>query len=115
MAKKTSVRSVKKNLRNKKAKARGVPRRGRRSAIDIGALKRASLFMNGRSQAVRLPAEFRFKGDHVLAMRDGERVILMPEDDRRIRLMALIGSAPDFPDRPDQGVQERPELETLFD
>lgn len=72
--------------------------------------------MNGRSQAVRLPAEFRFKGDYVLAMRDGDRVILMAYDDRRARLMALIGSAPDFPDRPNQGDQQRrPELETLFD
>ena len=62
-----------------------------------------------------MPAEFRFKGDHVLAMRDGDRVILMPDDDRRARLMALIGSVPDFPDRPKQGDQRRPELESLFD
>lgn len=30
----------------------------------------AKLFMNGRSQAVRLPAEFRFDGDEVLIRRD---------------------------------------------
>ena len=30
----------------------------------------ASVFMNGRSQAVRIPAQFRFKGDHVYVRRD---------------------------------------------
>jgi antitoxin VapB len=77
------------------------------ASIPAEPLRRASLFMNGRSQAVRLPADFRFKGDHVLAMRDGDRVILMADDDRRARLMSLLGSAPNFPDRPDQGDQRR--------
>lgn len=36
----------------------------------------AKLFMNGRSQAVRLPKEFRFEGDEVYIHREGERVIL---------------------------------------
>ncbi|MEF3365261.1 type II toxin-antitoxin system VapB family antitoxin [Methylocystis sp. 9N] len=31
---------------------------------------KAKLFMNGRSQAVRLPAEFRFEGDEVDIRRD---------------------------------------------
>jgi antitoxin VapB len=61
-------------------------------------LRKASLFMNGRSQAVRLPKEFRFEGSHVYAKKDGNRVILSPVDDRMERLMALIGSSPDFPD-----------------
>jgi antitoxin VapB len=30
----------------------------------------AKLFMNGRSQAVRLPSEFRFEGDEVSIRRD---------------------------------------------
>ena len=30
----------------------------------------AKLFMNGRSQAVRLPAQFRFDGDEVFIKRD---------------------------------------------
>lgn len=32
----------------------------------------AKLFSNGRSQAVRLPAEFRFDGDEVFIRRDAE-------------------------------------------
>jgi antitoxin VapB len=38
----------------------------------------AKLFRNGRSQAVRLPKEFRFEGQEVAIRRDGERVILEP-------------------------------------
>ncbi len=39
---------------------------------------KAKLFKNGRSQAVRLPKEFRFSGDEVEVYREGERVILEP-------------------------------------
>lgn len=38
----------------------------------------AKLFMHGRSQAVRLPKEFRFAGKEVRIRRDGVRVILEP-------------------------------------
>ncbi|MBI4540449.1 MAG: AbrB/MazE/SpoVT family DNA-binding domain-containing protein [Gemmatimonadetes bacterium] len=40
--------------------------------------KRAKLFWNGRSQAVRLPKEFRFEGEEVAIRREGDRVILEP-------------------------------------
>ncbi len=33
-------------------------------------MRTAKLFKNGRSQAVRLPAEFRFEGDEVYIRRD---------------------------------------------
>lgn len=38
----------------------------------------AKLFWNGRSQAVRLPKEFRFEGSEVAIRREGKRVILEP-------------------------------------
>ena len=38
----------------------------------------AKLFRNGRSQAVRLPKEFRFEGDHVRVRRVGSGVLLEP-------------------------------------
>lgn len=38
----------------------------------------AKLFMHGRSQAVRLPKEFRFEGNEVRVSKIGERVILEP-------------------------------------
>lgn len=38
----------------------------------------AKLFKNGRSQAVRLPKKFRFKGTEVRIRKQGEKVILEP-------------------------------------
>lgn len=38
----------------------------------------AKLFMHGRSQAVRLPKEFRFAGTEVSISKSGDRVILEP-------------------------------------
>jgi antitoxin VapB len=38
----------------------------------------AKLFRNGRSQAVRLPKEFRFEGEEVSIRREGENVVLAP-------------------------------------
>jgi len=38
----------------------------------------AKLFMHGRSQAVRLPKEFRFEGSEVLVSKVGDKVILEP-------------------------------------
>ncbi|MGH9446751.1 MAG: antitoxin [Terriglobia bacterium] len=40
--------------------------------------KAARLFRNGRSQAVRLPQEFRFEGDRVRVTRVGQGVLLEP-------------------------------------
>jgi antitoxin VapB len=39
----------------------------------------AKLFRNGRSQAVRLPKEFRFEGDEVRIRRVGNGVLLEPK------------------------------------
>lgn len=41
-------------------------------------MKTAKLFSNGQSQAVRLPKEFRFKGDAVYIKRSGSAVVLIP-------------------------------------
>jgi antitoxin VapB len=38
----------------------------------------AKLFRNGRSQAVRLPREFRFDGDRVRIRRAGNGVLMQP-------------------------------------
>ena len=39
---------------------------------------RAKLFANGRSQAVRLPRQFRFDGKEVAIRREGRAVVLEP-------------------------------------
>ena len=48
-----------------------------RVAEEVG-MATAKLFRNGRSQAVRLPKEFRFEGEEISIRREGEAVILEP-------------------------------------
>lgn len=43
-------------------------------------MQTAKLFKNGRSQAVRLPKEFRFEGDEVYVRREGRSIILSPKE-----------------------------------
>ncbi len=43
-------------------------------------MQSAKLFINGRSQAVRLPKEFQFSGTDVLIQKVGDAVILVPHD-----------------------------------
>lgn len=45
---------------------------------DIQMPKTAKLFWSGRSQAVRLPKEFRIEGDEVRIRKQGAAVILEP-------------------------------------
>lgn len=41
-------------------------------------MKTAKLFQNGKSQAVRLPKEYRFGSDRVYIKRVGNAVVLLP-------------------------------------
>lgn len=44
-------------------------------------MKKAKLFKNGQSQAVRLPREFRFEGTEVYVKPMGKGVLLLPVKD----------------------------------
>lgn len=44
-------------------------------------MQTAKLFINGRSQAVRLPKEYRFEGNDVYIKKIGKMVVLLPKDD----------------------------------
>src|SRR4051794_37343861 len=50
--------------------------------------RRAKVFMNNRSQAVRLPKEFQFNTDEVFIRKEGEEVIQSP----RPRIGRMIGA-----------------------
>jgi antitoxin VapB len=43
-------------------------------------MKKAKIFMNGQSEAVRLPKDFRFGSDEVYIHKLGNAVILLPKD-----------------------------------
>jgi antitoxin VapB len=77
----------------------------------------AKLFWSGRSQAVRLPKDFRFAGEEVRIRRSGAAVILEPIPDDWTWLDAIVGELDSDAlaiarERPPE--QKRPELEKLF-
>lgn len=80
-------------------------------------METAKVFWSGRSQAVRLPKEFRFEGEEVRIRRHGEAVILEPISDDWRWLDALVGPVDaDFQGaaEEDSAPQERPEMGRLF-
>jgi antitoxin VapB len=80
-------------------------------------METAKLFWTGRSQAVRLPKEFRFEGDAVLIRRHGNAVILEPVAEDWSWLDDLAGQLDrDFVHAVNEqpGPQERPALGKLF-
>jgi antitoxin VapB len=58
----------------------------------------AKLFQNGSSQAVRLPKEFRFKGDKVRIRRVGKSVVLEPLADDPESWLAELKKVPEDPE-----------------
>jgi len=68
--------------------------------------QRAKVFWSGRSQAVRLPKEFRFEGDAVLVHKVGSSVVLEPVDAWPDGYAASFSGAPVDFDRPGQGATE---------
>ena len=76
----------------------------------------ARVFWSGRSQAVRLPREFRFDTDEVSIRREGESLVLEPvrvERDARgwpVAWWELAGSAPGFDVGPRDERHERDDV-----
>lgn len=71
-------------------------------------MDKAKIFMNGRSQAVRLPKKYRFEEDEVYIKQSGNTVILIPKNDPWYNLHTGLDMFSDdfMMDR------EQPELET---
>ena len=67
----------------------------------------ARVFTTGRSQAVRLPKEFRFDTDTVLVHREGSAVILEPARDWPEGYVESFNGVPDDFDRPAQGTIDK--------
>lgn len=80
-------------------------------------METARIFWSGRSQAVRLPKDYRFEGEEVRIRRHGAAVILEPIPADWAWLDALSGRLDDdcieaAMEQPP--MQERPELDELF-
>jgi len=74
--------------------------------------KTAKIFMNGRSQAVRLPKEFRFDGQDVLIFKQGNCVVLCPKtsDWKTFFEKTPLPSKDFMSERMDQAPQKREEI-----
>ncbi len=84
-------------------------------------VKTAKLFMHGRSQAVRLPKEFRLPGKEARVSREGDKVILEPMEKPafdvrawRARLDAL-GARDFLPEGLPEDIPVAPDDEVSFD
>ena len=82
----------------------------------------AKLFMHGRSQAVRLPKEFRFEGKEVRVSRDGNKVVLEPVARSRAdieavwaKIDALRGGEDLFPEGGFDDPPSQPDPRVFFD
>ena len=73
----------------------------------------AKVFMTGRSQAIRLPKEFRFEGTEVEIFRRGDEVILREKPvtvDRLFKVLAQMSDDFYAEERVDEPSQEREEF-----
>lgn len=79
----------------------------------MNEIKTASLFRNGRNQAVRIPVEFEMPGTEVTIRKEGDRLILEPREKKRDWASFLDSIEPvdvDFPD-PDEGLPPLRDIE----
>ena len=73
-------------------------------------MQTAKIFMNGRSQAVRLPKDFRFSDNDVFIKKIGKMVVLLPKDDPWSSLVnSLDQFTDDFMETRDQPTQNNRE------
>ena len=73
-------------------------------------MKTAKIFINGRSQAVRLPKDFRFSDNDVFIKKIGKMVVLLPKDDPWSSLVnSLDQFTDDFMETRDQPAQNNRE------
>jgi antitoxin VapB len=80
-------------------------------------VEKAKLFWSGRSQAVRLPKDFRIAGDEVRIRRHGSAIILEPVATDWSWLDALVGRFDaDAAEAALESAEEqaRPDLDKLF-
>lgn len=80
-------------------------------------MQKAKVFWSGRSQAVRLPKEFRVEADELAIRREGDALILEPIAKGWDWLKKMPGHVDeDFEKAANEDVleQERPQLDQIF-
>ena len=83
--------------------------------LDMAKPKVAKLFKNGRSQAVRLPKEFRFKGNQVRIRKVADGVLLQPMNPSPEEWLARLKSFHADDLFPKGRKQSKPPIRRYFD
>lgn len=75
-------------------------------------METAKLFVNGQSQAVRLPKQYRFSGNEVYIQKVGNAIMLFPKEQAWETFLNGLNSFTDdfFADGRNQGVQAPREM-----
>jgi antitoxin VapB len=81
----------------------------------MAKIKVAKLFRNGRSQAVRLPKEFRFEGDRVRIRQVAGGVLLEPLTPDPVEWLAELKKFDALPLFPKGRKQPKPPIRRYFD
>ena len=71
-------------------------------------MRKAKLFKNGNSQAVRLPKAFRLPGNEVRVYRDGNKIVLEPMEKT---WDVLFEALEEFPDDFMEGGRAQPKIQ----
>lgn len=76
-------------------------------------MMKAKVFLNGRSQAIRLPKEFRVEGSEVYLKKTREGFLVIPRDPWDLFFEGVAELSDDFmqEDRVQPGLEERDGLE----
>lgn len=58
----------------------------------MNEIKTASLFRNGRNQAIRIPVEFEMPGTEVTIRKEGDALVIEPKINKPDNLRAILDS-----------------------
>ncbi|MCA9734049.1 antitoxin [candidate division KSB1 bacterium] len=78
-------------------------------------MQTAKVFMNGRSQAVRLPKEFRVEGKEVYIRKVGDDIVLSPKKKTWDDFFAMLESYGDMSDFNIERDEHPPQDQKLFE
>ncbi len=77
---------------------------------EVAIIRTAKIFMNNRSQAVRLPKDFQFNTSEVFIRKQGDEVVLSPRPSDWSAYLASPGASEEFM----EGVEDLPMQEREF-
>lgn len=79
----------------------------------MSAIRKVSLFRNGRNQAVRIPVEFELPGNEALMRKEGDMLIIEAKPGKKKTLVEYLDSMEPLSDFPDIDDSDLPPLRDI--